>query len=364
VRVMPTMKVLTKGVVLVLSMAVKTRGCGSYVSMVLSNCSYARVTSPNGKLESLWPLPADACPGDAALTTVDFGDGTEKGVGAYFMYTGASNRMIHQVSMDKDDHTEIASEVSVRATHDDSYVLRSLVQPRSAGMLYAIASPAPSPGSSALLAASPVNTSTSTSTTPELVLVANLTSLLGPSSHAESLVVSSDASEDSADRIFVVDVEQNKLHTLTITTTGGGDGLEVAAASVGLPSPLRDGRVAHVEFINARVGVLVLTNEPRQLYLLDPESAAATQIIADLPPTNETREASRVPQLGVLALASTFYYEDRGQLVSVLFPDQTTYSTASVLNPSDFATIYNEETMMVEDTDVVEKVSGNLGFQL
>ena len=111
----------------VLALAVPSiRGCGSYVSMVLANCSYSRVTAPHGKLEGLWPLPSDACPGDSALSAIDYGDGTEKGIGAYFFYTGDGT--VWQVSMDKNDHTEIASEVSTRATWSNTYTLASIVQ--------------------------------------------------------------------------------------------------------------------------------------------------------------------------------------------------------------------------------------------
>lgn len=351
-------RITARAVLSVLALTLPSiRGCGSYVSLVLSNCSYARVTAPNGKIEGLWPLPTDACPGGSALSSIDIGDGTEKGVGAYFFYSGQDSTSIWQVSMDKSDHTDIQSEVSVRATWDSSYTLATLVQPRSGGSLYAIASltsGADSNSPSVLLEAAA--TTVRTTTTPELSPVANLTSL-ALSMSQDDLIVTSDATAD-ADVIFVVDVSSNTLHTITV-----GVDETTSASSVILPGELL-GKVAHVEFLNDNVGMLVLTKEPRQLFLLDKAGSVATEIIADLPPLNTTRPESHQPQLATLALASTFYYEDRGQLVSVLFPDQDTYQSASVLNPTEFGTIYNLATMTVDSTDLVELATGNLGFQL
>eukprot|EP00618_Florenciella_parvula_P032601 CAMPEP_0119522922 /NCGR_PEP_ID=MMETSP1344-20130328/38057_1 /TAXON_ID=236787 /ORGANISM="Florenciella parvula, Strain CCMP2471" /LENGTH=345 /DNA_ID=CAMNT_0007560987 /DNA_START=247 /DNA_END=1284 /DNA_ORIENTATION=- len=342
-------RIKARAVLSVLALALPSiRGCGSYVSLVLSNCSYARVTAPNGKLEGLWPLPADACPGDSALSSIDFGDGTEKGLGAYFFYTGSDSTSIWQVAMDKSDHADIDSEVSVRATWDSSYTLATIVQPRTGGSLFAIASLPPGNDSSVLLEAV---AATRTTTTPELSPMANLTSL-ALSSSQDDLIVTSDATADDVDAIFVVDTSSNMMHTITI----GVD--ETTTTSTVLPDDLHD-KVAHVEFLNDKVGMLVLTTEPRQLLLLDKAGALTTPITADLPPLNSTRPESHQPQLATLALASTFYYEDRGQLVSVLFPDQDTYQSASVLNPTEFGTIHDEA-----ETDLVQMTTGNLGFQL
>jgi len=72
-----------------------------------------------------------------------------------------------------------------------------------------------------------------------------------------------------------------------------------------------------------------------------------------------------VPQLATLAqTTATFFYEDRGMLVTVYFNDKRAYASAGTMNPAVFGAAYNEQTDTLTTSDVAAKAAGNLAYQI
>lgn len=238
--------------------------------------------------------------------------------------------------MDKDDHDEIISEVTVRAVYDFSEPLIGLVQPRLAGNLYALTA-------SALYAALPMVNSSSDTNASVLSSIADMT-LLGLSN--DPVLVTGGSTGRFVDTLFLV--HKGMLHEVKIDLAPP---YTVTTVSTELPDVFTSSPVGHIELFSSEVEFLLvyILAEPRELYTLDFTTGNTTQVSVDFPVTNASMPAKEGPQLAGLAGGTKFYFEDRGSFVTLMTRDD--WTTANSLNPYTFGM----------DNSLV---AGNLEYQL